>query len=308
MTTTASTQTPANNEAQQLRRFQEETVNLVLSQVNELKESGGIDLPEDYSPGNALKAAWFVLLQAKDMNKKPVLEVCSKVSIANALLRMVTEGLNPAKKQCSFIAYGGVLEMQREYFGSIALAKRYNPNIVDVTANVIYNNDVFIYKIDPVSGRKTVIEHSQVLENIDITKIRGAYATIIFADGSSVTEPMTMAQIRNSWNQGATNGNSPAHKNFTDEMAKKTAINRICKPFINTSDDSELVTVNPVSAPASANSQTLDIESEDVSKEQVSPLPSKEVKAQPTAEPSQEIKPNVLFQEQAEMKAEPSFV
>lgn len=31
-----------------------------------------------------------------------------------------------------------------------------------------------------------------------------------------------------------------AHQNFTDEMAKKTVINRLCKSIINSSDDTAL--------------------------------------------------------------------
>ena len=40
--------------------------------------------------------------------------------------------------------------------------------------------------------------------------------------------------------QGATKGGSPAHKNFGDEMAKKTVIGRACKILIGMSDDSAL--------------------------------------------------------------------
>ena len=52
---------------------------------------------------------------------------------------------------------------------------------------------------------------------------------------------MSMAQIRNSWNQGQAKGKSMAHENFTEEMAKKTVISRACKLFANTSDDSDLL-------------------------------------------------------------------
>ena len=52
---------------------------------------------------------------------------------------------------------------------------------------------------------------------------------------------MTMDQIKKAWGQGATKGGSPAHKDFTEEMAKKTVINRACKRFINTSDDSPVL-------------------------------------------------------------------
>ena len=46
-------------------------------------------------------------------------------------------------------------------------------------------------------------------------------------------------EIRKAWAQGAAKGGSPAHKNFPQEMAKKTVINRACKIFVNTSTDAD---------------------------------------------------------------------
>jgi recombination protein RecT len=54
------------------------------------------------------------------------------------------------------------------------------------------------------------------------------------------TEIMNFKQIQAAWNQGAMKGNSPAHKNFADQMSIKTAINRACKLIIRTSDDAVL--------------------------------------------------------------------
>ena len=51
---------------------------------------------------------------------------------------------------------------------------------------------------------------------------------------------MTLAQIKAAWQQGATKGQSPAHKNFPAEMCKKTVIGRACKMVINSSDDAWL--------------------------------------------------------------------
>ena len=51
---------------------------------------------------------------------------------------------------------------------------------------------------------------------------------------------MSIAQIRDSWNQGAMKGNSPAHKNFPDQMAMKTVIKRACKLLVRGSDDAVL--------------------------------------------------------------------
>lgn len=277
-----ATKPPVTQQAVKLKAFQEVTVGKVLAQVNEMQQAGAIDLPADYSSANALKAAWFMLLATEDRNKKPVIESCTPESICNTLLEMVTQGLNPAKKQCAFIAYGNTLTLSVEYFGKIALAKRYNPTIELVTSNVIYEKDVFKYEINPITGRKKVIEHSQVLENINPDKIRGAYATIIFTDGSSTMEPMTMDQIKKAWNQGATNGTSPAHKNFPDQMAMKSVVNRILKPYINSSDDSELIPITGTEqVPRTANSKVIDIESEVVQPEPEPPKQQEPIKSDP---------------------------
>ena len=226
--------------ATQLKKFQEETVNAVLMQVESLNEKGGLHLPADYSAGNALKSAWLILLEAVDSNKKPVLESCSKESICNALLNMTVQGLNPMKKQCAFIAYAGKLTMQLEYHGNIALARRFG-NVKHVRANCIYEKDVFEYSKDPETGLTKIIKHEQEIENIDINKIRGAYAHIIQEDGTVHIELMTMAQVRNAWNMGHGGGTTKAHKQFTDQMVQKTVINRGCKLFISTSNDGGLV-------------------------------------------------------------------
>ena len=64
----------------------------------------------------------------------------------------------------------------------------------------------------------------------------------IFKDGSKGDVVyMSIQQIKNSWNQGYAKGNSGAHKNFTDEMCKKTIITRVCKTLINASDDGDLI-------------------------------------------------------------------
>lgn len=221
-------------------KLEKNIANDVLARVNKFQELGQLSLPENYAPENALKSAWLILVEAKTREGKPVLEACTRESIANSLLKMVVLGLQPMKKQCDFIPYADKLTLQLEYHGIIALAKRHG-NVVDVVANVIYQDDDFKYTIDPKNGRTSITEHSQKIENIDKAKIKGAYATIIFADGSSKVEIMTMAQINQAWQQGATKGASPAHKNFPDQMCKKTVIARGCKLEISSSNDSALI-------------------------------------------------------------------
>lgn len=212
----------------------------VLARISQFQQDGGMVIPKDYSVENHLKSAWLVLQATNDRSGKPVLSVCTKGSIANALLDMVLQGLAVSKKQGYFIAYGDKLEFQRSYFGTIALAKRTGGIKGEPVANVIYEGDNFVYEIDPLTARVHIVKHEQSIDNIDNSKIRGAYALVTLPDGTTQVTIMSMAQIRTAWGQGATKGNSPAHKNFAEEMAKKTVIGRACKAIINSSDDAWL--------------------------------------------------------------------
>lgn len=219
----------------------ENVADQVLEKVNRFTEDGGLVLPKNYSVSNNLKSAWLILQDTQDRSNNPVLKVCTKASIANALFDMVLQGMSVSKNQGYFIPYGDKLEFQRSYFGTVALAKRVRGGITtEPVANVIYEGDEFVYTIDPATGLIKVIKHDQKLENIDDTKIKAAYAIATYADGKTQTTIMTIDQIRKAWNQGATKGQSPAHKNFPAEMCKKTVIGRACKMVINSSDDAWL--------------------------------------------------------------------
>lgn len=211
-----------------------------LERIKDLEKQGDVVFPKNYNYGNAVKSAYLILSETKDKNGKPVLQSCSQASIANALLDMTIQGLSPAKKQCYFIPYGNQLQLSKSYLGNIAATKRLT-GVKNVYANCIYQNDNFGYVIDLDTGLKKITKHEQSFENIDITKIKGAYAVVVMEDGNNYVEVMNINQIKNAWNQGAAKGNSKAHTNFTDEMAKKTVINRACKNFVNTSDDSDVL-------------------------------------------------------------------
>jgi recombination protein RecT len=221
--------------------IQKDISNDVLNRINQFREAGELFFPKNYSPENAIKSAMLILQETKTKDDKPVLEYCTRISIANALLEMVITGLSAMKKQCDFIAYGRKLTMQREYHGTIALAKRLG-GVKEANANIIYDGDIFKYEVDPDTGKKIIIEHTQEFKNINDSKIIGAYAVLTFEDKeiAPYVDIMNIDQIRKAWAQGATKGQSPAHRNFPGEMAKKSVISRACKLFITSSDDSNL--------------------------------------------------------------------
>lgn len=229
-----------------LALIKKDTVDIVAERIRTFQNKGEIHFPANYSPENALKSAWLILQSTTDKNGKPALEVCTKDSIANALLDMVIQGLNPSKKQCYFVVYGNKLICQRSYFGSMYLAKEM-AGAKNIYAQVVYKGDEFEYEI--VKGRKKVIKHIQKIENISNDNIIAAYCVIEFDDGRpDYTEIMTIEQIKQAWKQSVLHpvdekGNikvGTTHEKFTEEMAKKTVINRACKALINSSNDGNL--------------------------------------------------------------------
>lgn len=224
-----------NQSQTQLAEVKKDISAQVLERVDAFQKSGELRIPKDYSPENALKSAYLILTDPRNN----LLAQCSKESVANALLKMVVWGLSPLKKQCDFIKYGDKLECSPEYTGNIILAKRYG-SLKSIKANAVFDGDTFEFCVDAATGRKKIVKHEQTLETIGSKTLKGAYAVYELNDGTVDVEVMNIQQIKDAWNQGATKGASPAHRNFPDQMAVKTVINRACKLIIRSSDDGVL--------------------------------------------------------------------
>ena len=227
----------ANTEKASTAALAREMVDSVQDKISALEEGNGINFPPNYSVANALRTAWLQIQEVKDLNNRPALEVCTRESVANALLYTVVQGLSPAKKQVYYIVYGNQLQAQRSYFGTMAATKRI-PGVKTVWADVVYEGDQFQAK--KVHGGWQVVQHESAPENIDPQKIRYAYAVVELEDEEPFTEIMTWAQIQQSWAKSHSKAQT-VHKEFPDQMAKRTVINRACKMFFNTSDDSDMM-------------------------------------------------------------------
>lgn len=196
------------------------------------KQKYGLTFPKDYNYSNELMGAYLILKETQDSNKKPVLESCTQVSIANTLMDMVTLGVSMQKKQCYPVAYGGKLQCQISVYGNTCIARRYGLKAID--AMCIYEGDEFKYHID--NARIVIDEHKQDFLHINKDKIIGAYAIVTMDDGSRYVELMNMDMIKQAWKQGfgyKENG-SGTHQKFTDQMAMKTVKNRALKCIIRT--------------------------------------------------------------------------
>lgn len=228
--------------------MREQTVDTVLTRIQEYKEDKKLHLPADYSVENAMKSAWLKIQEVKDKDKRPALEVCTTASIANSLLDMAIQGLNPVKNQCYFIVYGKVLELYRSYLGNIVVAMRVNPAIKNIFPVVIYEGDQVKWSIK--NGLRVFEEHTQSFANIVGGNVLGAYAVAVDENEKTLfSELMTLDQLKEAWSQSimkpvTDKGDLKAgsvHARFTDEMAKKTVINRLCKRIIGASNDKSLL-------------------------------------------------------------------
>lgn len=219
----------------------------VFNTLSVYQSQGQVSFPQNYSVGNALKAAFLIYQNDKK------LQACTNASVANALLDMCISGLNPSKNQCYFVPMGDQCTLMTSYFGKQTMVKRIK-GVIDVRADVIYketgyelildkygNDDIQITKPCPLGERKS--------ENIE-----AAWARIILDPEvwgvDTYTSIMTLEDIQNAWSMGSAYGKSKAHQKFMAEMAKKSAINRCIKNFINTRDDQDILidTLNRVTS------------------------------------------------------------
>lgn len=205
----------------------------VIARVNNLCEVG-FHMPSDYQHVNAIKASMLVLQELKDKNGKPALEVCTQNSIASALFSMAIKGLDVSKKTAYFIVRGNQLCLHESYFGKVLQVKRIYPNF-DPHPVIIHEGDEFIYDIDPETGCKRLVKHTQSLENLDKDFV-GAYMYLPTANGGQDLYIMSKKMILTAWSKSSSREQT-VHKQFSEKMIAKTLVNSGCNMIINSTPD-----------------------------------------------------------------------
>lgn len=204
-----------------------------------------IKMPENYAAENAIKSAYLIFVEEN------YFQTCKIESIINATLDMVVQGLSPVKEQCYFIKYGNILKCFRGYLGSIAVAKRLEPDVYKVNYACIYGGDEL--DIEVVKGIRFARNHKQKFENVRSDNIIGAYAIALNKDGVEIDcDIMTFNEIKESWKRSAKKDHKPIlengevnpksdHGKQPDRFSCRTVVNRLCKKLISVTDDEELL-------------------------------------------------------------------
>lgn len=218
----------------------------VQTQVEEYVKKGRLNLPVNYSAGNALKQ--FQLMVQDDSK----LMSCTQSSLAKCMLDMCILGLNPSKQQCYAVPFGNKATLMPSYEGNIVTAKRVDSNIKDIVAKTVHKGEVFEFE-NKSNGYYKILKHQQTLETLSVKNVSediiGAYATIFYYDGQEPDSVMMpLSEIFKRWKKSSAKpfddmGNlkpTSVHAEFPDKMCERTLINAACYPIIRKSDDSDL--------------------------------------------------------------------
>ena len=203
---------------------------IALAKIQEYQEMGLV-LPPNFNPTNSLKKARFILNDMK-INGKPVLSVCSQMSIVQCLLESVTKGLSYDEMQIYFVPRNGVMTNMESVYGRILRAKRASKHYKPIVGYV-HEDDEFEIGIDTETGVTKIKKHETKLENLD-KPIIAAYAYVTDNDGNTEVTIMTKREWLTSWKKSA-NGCAVA-KEFEKDMIFRTIIKKSTKKLVNSTN------------------------------------------------------------------------
>ena len=182
-----------------------------------------LDSVSDALPKGFNKAR-FVQNALALINDNPALQKYSQTQLMGGLLKGAYLGLDFYSKECYLIPYGNQLNYQTDYRGAKKLAKKYSIRpIKDIYAKLIREGDEFEELI--INGEQTFNFKPKFLND---GKILGAFAVVLYKDGGLAYDVMPLSDLENTRKHSKAS-NSPAWKDFTGEMYKKTVLHRLCK-------------------------------------------------------------------------------
>lgn len=181
----------------------------------------------------------IVRIAVTAIQKNPKLLECSENSLVRSIIEASELGLevNTNLGQAYLIPYGQEATLQVGYRGFIALAHR-SGKISNLQGEVVYENDAFEVQL----GTRRGLSHKPAKG--DRGKPVGAYATVLYRDGSTDFEYMSADEIGaiKARSSGAKKQDSPWNRKGDEmEMWRKTPIRRLAKRLPMTADDNNLL-------------------------------------------------------------------
>lgn len=200
---------------EQVATKENKSFGLVLTEkLNMVQEA----LPKDFNKARFVQNALSLLNSNTDYRKY------SNEQLMSGLLKGAYLGLDFFSSECYLIPYGNNLNYQTGYRGDRKLVKKYSIRpIKDIYAKLVREGDEFEELI--VNGEQKINFKPKPFND---GNIKGAFAVCLYQDGGLIYDTMSLTELENTRKQSKAN-NSPAWKNFTGEMYKKTVLHRLCK-------------------------------------------------------------------------------
>lgn len=187
---------------------------VLMDKLNSVSEA----LPRDFNK------ARFVQNTLSLLNDNPDLAKYGQAQIVGGLLKGAYLGLDFYAHECYLIPYGKSLNYQTDYRGEKKLVKKYSIRpIKDITAEIVREGDNF-----SVGIKDNVRVVNFTPKPFNTGKIVGAFALVEYADGGIGVDTMSVAELENTRRHSKAS-NSPAWRDFTSEMYRKTVLRRLCK-------------------------------------------------------------------------------
>lgn len=187
---------------------------VLMDKLNSVSEA----LPRDFNK------ARFVQNTLSLLNDNPDLAKYGQAQIVGGLLKGAYLGLDFYAHECYLIPYGKSLNYQTDYRGEKKLVKKYSIRpIKDITAEIVREGDDF-----SVGIKDNVRVVNFTPKPFNTRKIVGAFALVEYADGGIGVDTMSVAELENTRKHSKAS-NSPAWRDFTSEMYRKTVLRRLCK-------------------------------------------------------------------------------
>lgn len=184
------------------------------AQLDSIEEA----LPKGFNKARFVQNAVALLNDNADLAKY------GRGQLMLGLMKGATLGLDFFSKEAYLVPYGNKLQYQTSYTGSVKLAKKYSIRpIKDIYAKIVREDDEFEELIE--HGEQTINFKPKAFNN---GKVIGAFAVCLFKDGGIQYDTMSLSELENTRKHSKAS-NSPAWKDFTEEMYKKTVLKRLCK-------------------------------------------------------------------------------
>ena len=161
------------------------------------------------------------------LRQNEALSRCNPRSIVSALASIVQLGLDmtPAVGQAYLVPYRDNCQLQIGYKGMIALALN-SGTVKAITAHAVYEADEFSFRY----GTEPTLTHVPAIR--DRGEMVCAYAVATLADGSREFRVATADDIAKARSFAQTKRSDSPWLVHPDEMARKTAIRRLCRDIV----------------------------------------------------------------------------